>query len=53
MFTLGDIYEQGDGGTRDLPAALAWFAVTGEYERQTNRDGDRRWRRPPASARRS
>ena len=28
MFTLGDIYEQGDAG-QDLPAALAWFAVTG------------------------
>ena len=40
MFTLGDIYEQGDGGTKDPPAALAWFAITGEFERQTNRDGE-------------
>jgi peptidoglycan hydrolase-like protein with peptidoglycan-binding domain len=40
MFSLGDIYEQGDGGTKDTAAALAWFAVCGEYERQTNRDGD-------------
>lgn len=40
MFTLGDVYEQGDGGTKDPAAALAWFAITGEFERQTNRDGD-------------
>ena len=40
MFTLGDIYEQGDGGTKDLAAALAWFAVTGEFERQTSHDGE-------------
>ncbi len=40
MFTLGDIYEQGDGGTKDPAAALAWFAITGEFERQTSRDGE-------------
>jgi peptidoglycan hydrolase-like protein with peptidoglycan-binding domain len=40
MFTLGDIYEQGDGGTKDPAAALAWFAITGEFERQTNRDAE-------------
>jgi peptidoglycan hydrolase-like protein with peptidoglycan-binding domain len=40
MFSLGDIYEQGDGGTKDPSAALAWFAITGEFERQTNRDGE-------------
>ncbi len=40
MFILGDIYEQGDGGTKDPAAALAWFAITGEFERQTNRDGE-------------
>lgn len=40
MFTLGDIYEQGDGGTKDPASALAWFAITGEFERQTNRDGE-------------
>ena len=39
MFTLGDLNEQGDGGTKDLAAALAWFAITGEFERQTTRDG--------------
>ena len=36
MFMLGDIYEQGDGGTKDPAAALAWFAITGEFERQAN-----------------
>jgi peptidoglycan hydrolase-like protein with peptidoglycan-binding domain len=39
MFTLGDLNEQGDGGTKDPAAALAWFAITGEFERQTSRDG--------------
>jgi TPR repeat protein/peptidoglycan hydrolase-like protein with peptidoglycan-binding domain len=36
MFILGDIYERGDGGAKDTAAALAWFAITGEFERQTN-----------------
>lgn len=40
MFILGDIYEQGDGGTKDPAAALAWFAITGEFERQTNREAE-------------
>jgi TPR repeat protein/peptidoglycan hydrolase-like protein with peptidoglycan-binding domain len=40
MFTLGDIYEQGDGGAKDPAAALAWFAITGEFERQTSREAD-------------
>lgn len=40
MFILGDIYEQGDGGKKDPAAALAWFAITGEFERQTSRDGE-------------
>jgi peptidoglycan hydrolase-like protein with peptidoglycan-binding domain len=38
MFMLGDINEQGDGGTKDPAAALAWFAITGEFERQTSPD---------------
>lgn len=40
MFALGDIYERGDGATKDPAAALAWFAITAEFERQTNRNGD-------------
>jgi peptidoglycan hydrolase-like protein with peptidoglycan-binding domain len=40
MFSLGDIYEQGDSGTKDPAAALAWFAVAGEFGRQSNRDAD-------------
>jgi peptidoglycan hydrolase-like protein with peptidoglycan-binding domain len=40
MFMLGDIYELGDGGTKDPAAALAWFAITGEFERQTSREGE-------------
>ncbi len=38
MFTLGDIYERGDAAPKDQSAALAWFAITAEFERQTNRD---------------
>ncbi|MDP2333063.1 MAG: peptidoglycan-binding protein [Reyranella sp.] len=37
MFTLGDIYERGDAAPKDSAAALAWFAITAEFERQTNR----------------
>jgi peptidoglycan hydrolase-like protein with peptidoglycan-binding domain len=40
MFVLGDIYDQGDGVAKDPAAALAWFAITGEFERQTNRDAE-------------
>ena len=40
MFILGDIYEQGDGGAKDSAAALAWFAITGEFERQTSHNGE-------------
>ena len=36
MFLLGDIYERGDAASRDAPLALAWFAVTAEFERQVN-----------------
>lgn len=39
MFALGDFYERGGEGTPKDPAlALAWFAITAEFERQTNRD---------------
>jgi peptidoglycan hydrolase-like protein with peptidoglycan-binding domain len=34
MFTLGDIHERGDTGTKDIPTALAWFAITVEFDRQ-------------------
>ena len=37
MFTLGDIYERGDAAPKDAATALAWFAITAEFERQTNR----------------
>jgi len=37
MFTLGDIYERGDAAPKDAPTAMAWFAITAEFERQTNR----------------
>lgn len=37
MFILGDIYERGDAASRDPTAALAWFAITGEFERQSGR----------------
>ncbi|MDP2372460.1 peptidoglycan-binding protein, partial [Reyranella sp.] len=36
MFTLGDIYERGDAAPKDAPTAMAWFAITAEFERQTN-----------------
>jgi hypothetical protein len=37
MFALGDLYDRGEAVTRDPAAALAWFAITSEFERQTNR----------------
>jgi peptidoglycan hydrolase-like protein with peptidoglycan-binding domain len=40
MFTLGDIYERGDVLPKDPAMALAWYAITAEFERQTNRGGD-------------
>ena len=40
MFTLGDIYERGDGDVKDPAIALAWFAITAEFEHQTNRGGE-------------
>jgi peptidoglycan hydrolase-like protein with peptidoglycan-binding domain len=40
MFVLGDIYERGDAAPKDPATALAWFAITAEFERQTNRNGE-------------
>lgn len=40
MFVLGDIYERGDGVAADTAVALAWFAVTAEFDRQANRGSD-------------
>jgi TPR repeat protein/peptidoglycan hydrolase-like protein with peptidoglycan-binding domain len=40
MFTLGDIYERGDAAPKDAATALAWFAITAEFERQTNRNAE-------------
>jgi peptidoglycan hydrolase-like protein with peptidoglycan-binding domain len=37
MFSLGDMYERGDAGAKDAAAALAWFAIAAEFERQINR----------------
>ena len=39
MFTLGDIYERGDLVPKDPAMALAWYAITSEFDRQTNRGG--------------
>jgi TPR repeat protein len=40
MFSLGDMYERGDAGAKDPAAALAWFAIAAEFERQINRGED-------------
>lgn len=40
MFTLGDIYERGDVTPKDQAMALAWFAITAEFESQANRGSD-------------
>ena len=40
MFTLADIYERGDIVPKDPAMALAWYAITAEFDRQTNRGGD-------------
>jgi peptidoglycan hydrolase-like protein with peptidoglycan-binding domain len=40
MFILGDIYERGDAAPRDPASALAWFAITGEFERQSGKGDD-------------
>jgi TPR repeat protein len=40
MFVLGDIYERGDAGSKDAIAALAWFSIAAEFERQTNQGNE-------------
>jgi TPR repeat protein len=40
MFALGDMYERGDAGPKDAAAALAWFSIAAEFERQINRGED-------------
>ena len=40
MFSLGDMYERGDAGAKDPAAALAWFAIAAEFERQINHGED-------------
>jgi TPR repeat protein/peptidoglycan hydrolase-like protein with peptidoglycan-binding domain len=37
MFTLGDIYERGDAAPKDQAAALAWFTIAAELDRQMNK----------------
>ncbi len=36
MYALGDMYERGGAVLKDPAAALAWFAITAELERQAN-----------------
>ncbi|KAF0096483.1 MAG: localization factor PodJL, partial [Rhodospirillaceae bacterium] len=40
MFSLGEIYERGDAVPKDLPMAMAWFAIAAEFERQANRGAE-------------
>src|SRR5205085_1187808 len=40
MFSLGDIYERGDVVPKDLPTALAWFAIATELEFQASRGSE-------------
>jgi TPR repeat protein/peptidoglycan hydrolase-like protein with peptidoglycan-binding domain len=40
MFTLGDIYERGDAAPKDQAAALAWFTIAAELDRQMNKGED-------------
>ena len=40
MFALADIYERGDIVPKDPAMALAWYAITAEFDHQTNRVGD-------------
>ncbi len=40
MFSLGDMYERGDAGSKDAAAALGWFTIAAEFERQINRGED-------------
>ena len=50
MFSLGDIYERGDAASKDPAAALAWFAITAEFERQINHGAETPLARPRISA---
>jgi TPR repeat protein len=36
MYALGDMYERGGAVLKDPAAALAWFAITSQLERQAN-----------------
>jgi TPR repeat protein len=38
MFTLGDIYEKGDVAPKDPVTALAWFAITLQFESDAHKD---------------
>ena len=40
MYALGDMYERGGAVLKDPAAALAWFAITTELERQANHGTD-------------
>lgn len=49
MFSLGEIYERDDEVPRDVPTALAWFAIAAEFERQANRGAETALARTSAS----
>jgi TPR repeat protein len=36
MFALGDIYEQGDAAPKDNATAVAWYAMTAQFERRSH-----------------
>lgn len=40
MYALGDMYERGELGQKNLTQALAWFAMAAEVERQAAPNGD-------------
>ncbi|SJZ72257.1 Sel1 repeat-containing protein [Enhydrobacter aerosaccus] len=40
MFTLADVYERGDAAPKDLPAAVAWFGLAAQFERDENNGDD-------------
>jgi peptidoglycan hydrolase-like protein with peptidoglycan-binding domain len=40
MYALGDMYERGGAVLKDPAAALAWFAITTEFELQANHGKD-------------
>ena len=52
MYALGDMYERGGAVLKDPAAALAWFAITTEFELQANHGTDTALVQGGAAARR-